>query len=188
MALADLLRSLEDDAASQIAGVLAAARADADALEAEASRSRDERRREASEQHARACQGTADARVATAQREARNQVLVARAAMLDRIRAALRTRLRVLGQSCELIDALARAVIANAGDRPGVLYGPPSLLVHLRTLAPPTLRVEANEDMTTGVSIVLATGTEIVATLDSLADREWPALAATALRLAKERE
>ena len=182
MALADLLRSLEHDAASQIAGVLAAARAEADALEAEASRSRAQRRHEVSELHAHACQGAADARVAAAQREARKQVLVARAAMLDRIRAALRDKLRALAQSCELIDALARAALGTAGERAGVLYGPPALLVHLRTLAPPNLRVEAKAGIT-GVAIVLATGTEIVATLDSLADREWPALAATALHL-----
>lgn len=175
MALAELVQALEHDAAGQIRALLAAAQAQADQLEADASRGRDDAVARASDAYRAQCRADADARIADAQRASRTAVLAARAAMLDRVRAALRAelpaRLDLAG------DALVREAIACAGARPGVLRCPPVLVARARELAPSTLRVETAE-VGSGVVIELASGTQIVATLDALLGRECPRLAA----------
>ncbi|HEY5948557.1 MAG TPA: hypothetical protein VIV40_23860 [Kofleriaceae bacterium] len=183
MALADLVQALERDATEQVRALLEAASAQATQLEAEASRRRAEESAHALQAWTDECRARSEERRATAQQAARANVLTARAAMIDRVRAALASQLpeyvTVVGA------ALARAAIACAAARPGVLSCPPALLDVVRPLAPASLRVEA-ADVGCGVVIELASGTQIIATLEALATREWPRLAAAIVALVNE--
>ena len=179
MPLADLLRSLEQDAAGQVRAVLAHGEAAAEQVDTEATRSRDDQLARAAGEHRATCQCTADARIAQAQHAARTRVLEARAAMLarvlDDVRAALPASLPAAA------PALARAAIAHAGAREGVVRCTPAIVDDVRAAAAAHLHVEASSAVRAGVVIDVAGGTQIVATLDALLEREWPRLAAALL-------
>lgn len=150
MALHELLRAIERDAASEASAVLDAARAAAAALEAEAARERTELVARTSRQHADVAQRAADARIAAAERAARTRVLAARAEMLERVRGAIAAQLPARADAMR--DTLARAAVRfGEGTR---------------------------RDEPTGVTIELPSGTRVVATLAALVDRDWPQLAA----------
>lgn len=153
MSLADLVQALERDAAQQIRVLLDTAAASAAQLEARAARQRDDTSTHALDTWRAACRAQADDREATARRAARARVLVARATMLERVHAALLAMLP--DYASQTRQALRRAALACTTD--------------------PAASVQ---DVATGVVIELPTGTEIVATLEALVDREWPRLAA----------
>lgn len=161
MPLVDLIQALELEAAENIRALLDEARARAAASEASAARERAEQAERATRERCDACRTEADARLAAAHREARASVLAARAAMLDRVREAVRAQ--IPARAAEIAELLAAAAQACTGGAPGV-----------------------RRDLPTGVVVELACGTQIVATLDALLDREWPALAAEIVALAKE--
>lgn len=173
MALADLLHTLEQDAAGQVSAVLAHGEAAAAEVEAEARHSRDELLARAADEEQRVGQRAADARIAQAQHAARTRVLEARAAMLarvlDEVRAVLPAYVAAAG------PALARAAVAHAGTREGVVRCAAAVVDQV----PATLRIEVSD--VPGVVIELRNGTQIVATLDALLEREWPRLAAALL-------
>jgi len=185
MALADLLQTLEQDATAELRSLLADAEARVVRLEADAARDRAERTAAAERACCDECQVEADARLATAQRAARTSLLKARAAMLERVLAAVRELLP--GHTRRVAEPLARAAIACAGNQAGTVRCTPEIVDDIRPLVPTTLRIAPSAEIATGVQIELATGTHIVATLDALLEREWPKLSATLLaRLAKE--
>ncbi len=156
MSVASLVQALERDAAEQIRALLEIAAANVAQLEARAARRRDDASAHACEAWRADCRAHADERIATARRTARSHVLTARAAMLDRVRAAVTALLPAYADRAR--PALRRAALAAAGGRNGVA-----------------------RDVPTGVVIELDTGTEIVATLEALLEREWPRLAAAIL-------
>ena len=161
MPLADLIQALERDAAEQIRVLSDVASARAAQLEAEAARRRDDTSANAMQAWRDECRARADEREATVRQAARAAVLASRAAMLDRVRASLLAQLPAYAS--RVMPALARAALACAGDRP-----------HTR------------RDGACGVVIELDTGTQIAATLDALAAREWPSLAAAVVAQASE--
>jgi vacuolar-type H+-ATPase subunit E/Vma4 len=180
MALADLVRTLERDATEQVRALLEAAAVQTAQREADAARRRSEEATHALQAWAEECRARAEERRASAQQAARADVLAARAEMLDRVRTALLAQ--VPAHASRVGATFARAAIACAGPREGVLRCPPALLDTATALAPASLRVEA-ADVGCGVVIELASGTQLVATLEALADREWPRLAGAIVAL-----
>jgi vacuolar-type H+-ATPase subunit E/Vma4 len=157
--LADLVRALEQDAAAQVRAVLDGAQARADEIAATAAHAREHTlAREAATCRQR-CQAAADEKIAVAQQRARATLLAARAEMLERVRATLLAQLPV--HTPRVAQALARAARSCAGD---VTY--------------------VERSVPTGVVIELASGTQIIASLEALAEREWPRLAAAIVALA----
>jgi vacuolar-type H+-ATPase subunit E/Vma4 len=188
MALAELLRMLEDDAAAEVRAITSAGAAEAARIESEAARARTERLANATTAFAAERRAAADAELAAVTRAARADVLDARAAMLDRIRSAVVGELPdLLTGDPELGRALVDAALACVGDEPGILRCGPSLAGAARASAPAAIRVEVGPDLATGVVIELAAGTRIDATLAAVLERAWPALACEALTLERAR-
>lgn len=186
MALAELVTAFERDTEAEVHAILAAGDADAARIDAAAARARAERIAGASGTFAAGRRLEAEARIADASRHARIAVLGARAAMLDCVRAAVRAQLPVLVDT-RLGTNLIAAAVACVGDEPGTLRCRPGLVEVARTLAPASVRVEADAEVATGAIIELATGTRIEATLDAFLDREWPRLACEVLALERAR-
>ena len=181
MALPELLRAFERDAEAELRAIRAAGEADARAIDAAAARARTEKIVAAASATAAEHRAQADAQVAEAMHRARGAVLVARGAMLGRVREAIAAELPALAR--EVGDALLAVAIAWAGDEPGVLRCMPEMAARAAELAPRSLRVEADPLVTTGAVVELDAGTRIDATLAMLLDRDWPRLAAEAVRL-----
>ncbi|HEU0032564.1 MAG TPA: V-type ATP synthase subunit E family protein [Kofleriaceae bacterium] len=176
--LADLLQAIEREADGQVAALRAEAEADVARIEQEAARARADRRDAASRHVIDELQARADLEVATAERTARTRVLAARAAMIDRLRTRVRDRLP------DLLDdttgrALVTAALAGATAAAATLRCAPILVELARSHAPPSVRVEPADELVG--AILDRPGMRIDATLDTLLDREWPALAALAL-------
>jgi hypothetical protein len=184
MALAELVQALEREATEQIRALLATASARATQLEDDAARRDRDESAHAAQAWSEECRASADERRAIAQQAARASMLTARAAMLDRVRAALLMQLPAYVE--RVGAALARAAIECAGARPGVLRCPPGLVAIASAIAPASLHV-VSADVGCGVIIELADGTQMVATLEALAEREWPRLAAAVVALAREK-
>jgi vacuolar-type H+-ATPase subunit E/Vma4 len=183
MALPELLRVFEREAADEVVAILAAGEADARAIDAEAARVRREKITGAAAATALEHRRLAEGAVAQALHRSRAVVLTARAAMLGRLREATETELaRRIGGDPRLADTLVAAAIACAGDEAGTLRCTPELEKAARAAAPPGLRVEPDPAVTTGVVVELATGTIIDASLLVLLDREWARLATEAVR------
>ena len=165
MALADLLRSFERDAETEIRAIAERAATDAAQVTEDAERVRRERIEGATQAFAAERRAANDSEIAAAAREARTSVLIARAAMLDRIRTAIAAELvTLLARDPRLAAALERTAYAFAGGEAGELQRTP-----------------------TGVVLELASGTRIDATLAALLEREWPQLACDALALERGR-
>jgi len=163
MPLGELIEALERDANAEVTAELAAAAAEAARTDAVAARARADRIASAlatsrAEQHA-----VHDAHLAGATHRARTEVLRARAAMLERLRPAVRAMLPELARDPRVARVLRDAAHGCAGESPG--------------------RVE---ETPTGIVIELDSGTRIDATLDALLEREWPRLAPVALALVAE--
>jgi vacuolar-type H+-ATPase subunit E/Vma4 len=183
MALTELVQAIEREATEQVRALLATASAQAERVEADAARRHSDESAHAVHAWEEECRSRSDERRATAQRSARATMLTARAAMLDRVRAALQAELPAHAE--RVAAALARAAIDCAGMRAGVLRCPPGLVTVASKLVPASLHVLA-ADIGSGVIIELADGTQIVATLEALADREWPQLAAAIVAMMRE--
>ena len=188
MALAELLRVLEDETAAEVRAIAEAAADEAARIETEAFASRSERIASATAAFGAKRRAAGDGELAAANRAARGDVLAARAAMLERIRAGVREQLpAVLAGDPELGRALVAAALACIGDEPGTLRCAPVLADIAREAAPAAIRVAAEPGVATGVIVELATGTRIDATLTALLDRVWPTLACEALQQERAR-
>ena len=188
MALAELLRVLEDGNAAEVRATAEAAAGEAARIEAEASARRGERIASVTAACAAERRAAADAEIAAASRAARADILTARAAMLERVRVGVCAQLpRVLDQAPELRRALVAAALACVGDEPGTLRCSPMLADLAREASPAAIRVEPAPDIATGVVVTLASGTRIDATLVMLLERMWPTLACEALRQERAR-
>jgi vacuolar-type H+-ATPase subunit E/Vma4 len=188
MALAELLRVLEDDTAAEVRAIAAAAAGEVARIEAESSVRRSERVASAMTACAAKHRAAGDAEIAAANHAARADILAARAAMLERIRAGVREQLPgVLAGDPDLRRALVAAALACVGDESGTLRCSPVLVDIAREASPAAIRVEVEPGLTTGVVIELATGTRIDATLNTLLDRVWPTLACEALQQERAR-
>lgn len=188
MALPELLRALQDDTAAEVRAIAAGGAAEAARIESETARARSERVATAIAKFAAERRAADDADLAAVIRGARADVLVARAAMLERVRGAVLGELPgLLAGDPELGRALVSAALACVGDQAGTLRCAPSLGDAARATAPPAIRVEVESSIATGVVIELATGTRIDATLTTLLERAWPALACEALVLERAR-
>ena len=155
MAIGDLLGALEREAAAEIAAIGVAAAAEADRLAAEAAARRADSIRHEVDAHRAGVQARADAEIAAAARRSRARVLAARAAMLDRLRAATEAALPDL-----VDDGLRARLRAAAGAHSGV-----------EVLVPTGLRVELDGGRVT-----------IDVSLAGLLDRLWPRLRIEAVR------
>lgn len=187
LALSELLRVLENDTAAEVRAIAEAAAGEAARIETAGSARRSERIASAMAAFAAERRAAGDSEIAAANRVARADILVARAAMLERVRAGVREQLLdVLAGDPELGRALATAALACVGDEPGTLRCAPLIADIAREAAPAAIRVEA-EPGVTGVVIDLATGTRIDATLTTLLDRVWPTLACEALQQERTR-
>lgn len=188
MALTELLRMLEDDTAAEVRAITAAGATEAAQIDAEAARARSDRVSSASAAFALECRAAGDAELAALRRGARADVLAARAAMLDRVRAAVVEELPgVLAGDPAVRGALLAAALSCVGEESGTLRCAPVLADPALAAAPPAIRVEIAPDVATGVVIELTTGTRIAATLTALLDRAWPMLACEALKLERAR-
>ena len=156
MPLADLLATLEHDAAAEARAIAGAAAADVARIDEESARVTREALARALRSVADAHQSTADAQLAAARQANRRAVLGARAAMLERLREAVRAELP------GLVDAALRARLLAAAQA----YGDGT--VH---------------EVPTGIVVELAGGTRIDATLEAALERRWPRLAAEALTI-----
>lgn len=188
MALAELLRVLEDGTAAEVRAIADAAAGEAARIEAEASSRRRERTATATAACAATCRAVGDAEIAAANRAARADILAARAAMLERVRAGVSEQLPgVLAGDPELGRALVAAALACVGDESGTLRCSPVLADIAREASPAAIRVDPEPGVATGAVIELATGTRIDATLTTLLDRVWPTLACEALQQERAR-
>lgn len=188
MALADLLRVLEDGASAEVRAIAEAAAGEAARVETEAFARRSERVARAMAVCAATRRAAGEVEIAAANRAARAEILAARAAMLERIRAAVSAQLPdVLAGEPELRRALVAAALACVGDEAGTLRCPVVMVELAREASPAAIRVEADPGVATGVVIELASGTRIDATLATLLDRMWPALACEALQQERAR-
>lgn len=188
MALAELLRVLEDGTAAEVHAIAEAAAAEAARIETEAFARRSERIASATAAFAAKRRAGSDAEIAAANRAARAEILAARAAMLERIRLGVSEQLpSVLAGDRVLGRALVAAALACIGDESGTLRCAPVIADLAREAAPAAIRVEAEPAVATGVVVVLATGTRIDATLATLLDRVWPTLACEALQQERTR-
>lgn len=156
MPLADLLGALERYATDEARAIAAAAEAEVARIDAASVHACGDCLAEAvriATDEQRALAGTV---LADVDRRRRRAVLEARAAMLERIRAAVRDELPAL------VDAALRAKLTAAASA----YGDGTL-----------------REVPTGVIIERADGTRIDATLEAMLDRNWPRLAGEALAL-----
>ena len=186
MSVDELLRALEREAEAEIAAILGAARAEADELDREGAR-RTQARADAAVARARArTQATIDADVAEARRRRGGDVLVRRAAALDRVRAATRVALPGLLEADDVVDALVASVVAAlAGGAAGeatetvTLRCPPTLVaaVRRRLSGRPDIIVIADEAIGPGLLAERAGGrVTIDARLTTFLERWWPGL------------
>ena len=186
MGLAELVRALEDDTAAEVSAVAAAGDAEAAAIDERGARERADR--QAAERAAIASERGAavDRALGDVTTRSRREVLMARAAMLERVRAAVAAELPALvARDPQLGRALVAAALACAGTA-GTLRCAPALADLARAEAV-AMRVEPDPAVATGVIIELAGGTSIDATLDGLLARAWPALACRVLELERAR-
>jgi vacuolar-type H+-ATPase subunit E/Vma4 len=188
MALADLLRALEQDAEARIAELRAEATASAGRLRAEAG-ARLERRRtaELATREAGLQSETARAIEATRQ-EAARRVLTARAQALERIQGRARELLLRTEPDAGLRAGIAREVNAALeyfGDTAAVVRCAPAWGSALEPIVArrPGIRLEATNGVGPGAAIRAADGSlEIDATLETRLDRLWPRLAIELVR------
>ena len=188
MALADLLRALEQDAEARIAEVRAEAGASATRLRVEG-RERLERRRSAElATRETELQSEAARVLETARQEAGRRVLTARAQALERIQRRARDLLLQTEPDRRLLDGIALEVTAALeyfGDSGAVVrcasvWGPALKPIVARRS---NIRLEATNGVGPGAAIRAADGSlEIDATLETRLDRLWPRLAIDLVR------
>ncbi len=186
MALDELLRTLEADAAAQIEAVRTRARNDAERLRGE-SEAELSRRREAILQAREAELRTAAAlEVATARHQATRRTLEARAATLARIRSRVGERLAARGEDSTLLPLMRRDL------QRGLDYVGEDAVVQAADRLLDGLRVSLNGRRATfepivppraGLVLHSADGSVMVdATFETRLDQAWPRLAIDLMR------
>ena len=159
MALSDLLDVFERDTDGEIRAITSAGAGEAARIVRDAEHAAAERIAAALATYRAQRVADADAELSAAIRSARQRVLVARAAMLERLRVAIANELPArYARDPELATVLEEAARSCAGSEAIEL-----------TEAP------------TGTVLELASGTRIDATLDAVLARAWPRLACEAL-------
>lgn len=188
MALADLLHVLEGDADAEIRAVAAEGDAEAARIDAGAALASHERVAAVAADVEQARAAADDVELAAATREARAGVLVARAALLERVREVARAELPArVSRDAGLARALIASALACIGDEAGTMRCAPALADAARAAVPAAIRVEVDPAVATGAIVELASGTRIDATLAALLDRAWPELACIALAAERAR-
>jgi vacuolar-type H+-ATPase subunit E/Vma4 len=154
MALAELLRDLEHTADAEARAISDAGAAEVARIEAAAARTRADRRAAAAGALAAELGGLTDTELAGARRAARVAVLEARAAMLDRVREAVRASLPAMLEehAARVGPGLVRDALACTGGGSGVLHCAPALDAGARAAAPAALRIEL-DPQSTGIAI-----------------------------------
>ncbi len=178
MPLGELLHALKRDADAEVRAITAAGAAEVARIDAASTCACTDRLAIATRAFTDELQAAADADLATVERRTKRDVLVARAAMLERIRDAIRA---------ELPPALDRALATRLLDAALAYAGPGTVRCAPDVVVPPRADLTVVVDPSvTGVVLELANGTRIDATLDALLERAWPRLAAEALVLVEE--
>jgi vacuolar-type H+-ATPase subunit E/Vma4 len=183
MALAELLRSLEQEAEVQAAAVRAEARATADGIRAE--RAAELARRSAALRDARArdLEAAAARELEASRRESTRLVLEARAAALERVRRRAEQRLAATAADPGAVPLLARdlaVALEYLGPAPVVVEAPAPLLEALRGATADTGRMTfvPADNGRHGLVVRSADGAVAVdASRESRLARAWPRLA-----------
>lgn len=193
MAIGPLIDALERETAAEVGALDDAARADAERTAADAAARRARRRRDALADARARARRDHDAALALSSRTTRAAVLEARAAALDRVYAAARTRLAELltgDAGARVLDRLLDAVLAVCGDGGRLTCSPPQLaavrarlagragsIVDGDAAATGGFTVEGDPAVTAGIVAERDEGRVTVdATLPTLLDRWWPRL------------
>lgn len=188
MALHELLAALREDAAAQRAHVLSDAEAEASRVRRAASAAAARRRAEFMSRITNEAEGAARRTLSRTRAEAMQSVLTARARFLERLRAALESRLCTAVQDPEYLASIASELRAGMERLPNgrvVVRASPGLARAMSEMIPTIASgatVESAPDVGTG--FVLASGDgrlEVDATLDTRLSHVWPRLAAAAL-------
>ncbi len=163
MAIEQLLAVLEQDAEAERQTILAEARSEADRIRREAAERATERRAQLLAPRERAWRQAAALAVEEARQQGRTEILAARAGLLDRIFAMVRSRLPAMLRDSRyhgaLADQLADA-LTYVGDQPCIVRCPPPIGDTLRSItagreavtvvedpnAPPGFTVRSPED------------------------------------------
>lgn len=187
-----LLATLEREADAEVARVATEAQARAAELTAAAEQRMAARR--AATLGRRETQARADAEraLSAARRAAQAQVLAARAETLDRVFAAVRAQLPVIGKSAAYrarVGAQLEHLIRFAGDRPLTARCNPAVASALRAAVKTNgrLRIQADPHIAAGFRLATNDGVlEVDATLESRLERFRPRLALAAVAALSE--
>jgi vacuolar-type H+-ATPase subunit E/Vma4 len=183
MALTELMRTLEEEAAARREALLAQARADAERLQAESGADLTRRRTAALATKGAGLRAAAARAIEAARQKAARRLLETRTGTLERIRRKVEARLAERASDPAWLPTLAGGVklaLEYVGDVPTVVEAPGPLLEYLRGtmagLAHVTL--EPARDGRRGLVVRSADGSLTVdATLESRLARAWPRLA-----------
>ncbi|HTL96187.1 MAG TPA: V-type ATP synthase subunit E family protein [Gemmatimonadaceae bacterium] len=182
-----LLATLEREGEADVARVLAEGRAQAAAVAAESEARIVARKRAALGSREAEGRVSLERQHANARRAARGRVLAARAALLERLFAALRECLPGVAATPAYRETLAGDVmraVRFAGGRPAVLRCAASLASALARVVKTNgkLRIEAVPDIAAGYRLVTTDGVlEVDATLEGALERLRPRIALAAL-------
>lgn len=185
MSLDRLLETLERDARAEADRVLAAARAEIEAVRAAAEMAVARRRVEALSARERALRADAAVQLALVRRRARGAVLDARHQLLERIRAAARERIGAAEGEAGSLDLRLQAALACHGDRPVEVRCAPALADAVRTSVGDRAGTTVTSDPAASDPLVVraADGAmEVDAALAALFERHWPELAVELMR------
>lgn len=183
MALAELTRTLEEEAATHRAALLAQARADAERLQAESGTDLARQRAVALAAREAELREAAARATEAARRHAVRRLLETRGRALERIRGRVEARLAERASDPAWLPSLARDVglaLEYLGAVPAIVEAPVPLLEHLRGVIadPARVTLKATGDGRHGVMVRSADGSVTVdATLESRLARAWPRLA-----------
>ena len=185
MSLDRLLETLERDARAEAERVLAAARAEAEAIQAAAETVVASRRAEALRARERALRADAAVQLALVRRRARGAVLDARHQLLERVRAAVRAQVAAAEGDTESLGVRLRAALACHGDRPVDIACTPPLADAVRAVVGDRAGTTVTPDPAATDPLVVraADGAmEVDAALAALFERHWPELAVELMR------
>lgn len=188
MAISELLRALENEAADRAHEVREEALAEATALRNEAARDNAVALEAELSAYRAKVQAAADAQVSSAERVHRARVLEARSESLELLHGAVRAALPGLLEGDAggaLFDALIDTAMSARGDGPAVMRVPSRWLPRARERAP-GVELVADETIGAGVRLEQESGRVVVdATLEALLERFWPRLRIAALEALK---
>jgi vacuolar-type H+-ATPase subunit E/Vma4 len=182
MALAELLRTLEEDAEARRAALLARANAEADRIRAEGGTALARQRAAALAARERELRATAARTIASARQQATRRLLEARSGALSRVRQRAESLLAERASAPAWLAALARDVelaLDYMGELPAIVEAPSPLLKYLRGTMGGAARVtlEPTGDTRPAPVVRSADGSLTVdATPQGRLARAWPRL------------